>query len=172
MTTEDLKSTGKTQRTQIINPALMGAILLIITAVLAVVLNALPIDQANMKWVPAAPVTVPPKGTALSAPPSAAPKAEQKVTSIRIFAYGSERTEDGFTAYVGDKPITLSVELEPNIDQPTVYWSLSNNGAAELTVSDDTLSCKFIPLKAAGKIELVIRCQDTEAVFPVYVWDR
>ncbi|MCR5088023.1 MAG: hypothetical protein K6C08_00745 [Oscillospiraceae bacterium] len=154
------------------NPAILGAVFLILTAILAVVLNALPIDQANMKWVPAAPVTAPPKSRITPAVPSEEPKTEPDITSIRLFAYGSDRTDEGFTAYVGDKPITLSVELEPAIDQPPVSWSISNSVAAELTVSDDKMSCKFTPLKASGKIELVVSCYDKEAVFPVYVWDR
>lgn len=109
----------------------------------------------------------------IQARPSAAPTPSPTITSLRLLASGGELGEDGFTTYVEDRPIEITVEIEPKmIRRPPIYWSVSDEKAAMLTISEDGTSCKFSALKAAGKIELTVRCYGAETVIPVYLWER
>ena len=77
---------------------------------------------------------------------------------------------DGFTAYVGDKPFTLSAYPQPNLPRPEVTWFVGDS--ASLSVSGDTLTCEFTALKPSGKNELIVRCYGAETTIPVYLWEK
>ena len=116
-----------------------------------------------------------------NAVPSAAPKIIETlapatpvptptVDSIEVYAFGRELDADGFTAYVGDKPFTLSAYPQPEISHPQISWSVGDS--VELSVSSDTLTCEFTALKPTGKNELTVRCYGAEVTIPVYLWER
>lgn len=113
-----------------------------------------------------------PKVIYIQARPSTGPTATPTVSSIKVLTYGTELTADGFTTYVGDRAINLSVVIEPEMKHPPVYWSVSDTESASLAVSDDRMSCQYTALKPSGKNELIVRCYGAEAVFPVYLWKR
>ena len=98
------------------------------------------------------------------------------MTRIRLYAFGRELDADGFTAYVGDKAFTLTVEVEPEIKNPALSWSITDSHdsseSAALVISSDGLSCEFTVLKPTGKNELTVRCFGAEIVIPVYLWER
>ena len=49
------------------------------------------------------------------------------VTAIRLYAYGRElMVADGFTLYVGDKPVEITAVLEPDVPNAQVGWTFSN----------------------------------------------
>ena len=104
------------------------------------------------------------------------PSPTPTVTSIRLYAFGRELDDDGFTAYVGDKAFTLTVEVEPEVRNPAVSWSiLDSRGTSEsaaLVISPDGISCEFTALKPTGKNKLTVRCFGAEIVIPVYLWER
>lgn len=116
-----------------------------------------------------------------NAVPSAAPEIIETLTpatpvptptvdSIEVYAFGRELDADGFTAYVGDKPFTLSAYPQPEISHPQISWSVGDS--VELSVSSDTLTCEFTALKPTGKNELTVRCYGAEVTIPVYLWER
>lgn len=159
-------------RKELMKPAITGAILLAVAVVVATVImlmTAIP-RRAASEQAESAPEV--PKVTYIPARPSTEPTADPIINSLKLMAFGSEITADGFTAYVGDKAITLTVELEPRYTHPPVNWSVSSSEAARIVVSDDRMSCEFTPLKSSGKIELTVSCYGAAAVFPVYVWER
>ena len=98
----------------------------------------------------------------------ATPVPTPTVDSIEV--YGRELDADGFTAYVGDKPFTLSAYPQPEISHPQISWSVGDS--VELSVSSDTLTCEFTALKPTGKNELTVRCYGAEVTIPVYLWER
>lgn len=100
------------------------------------------------------------------------PSTTPAISAIRLYTLGAELGADGFTAYVGDKPITLTLEVEPKMVNPPVYWSFSDPDSANLSVGDDRLSCAFTALKPSGKNELSVKCYGAELVIPVYLWNR
>jgi hypothetical protein len=104
------------------------------------------------------------------------PSPTPTVTSIRLYAFGRELDAEGFTAYVGDKAFTLTVEVEPEIKNPAVSWSITDSHdsseSAALVISPDGMSCEFTALKPTGKNELTVRCFGAEIVIPVYLWER
>ena len=108
----------------------------------------------------------------IAARPSAEPTPPPVINSMKLYACGGELGEDGFTMYVEDRPIEITLVMEPKMLRPPVYWSVSDDKAASLTVSDERTSCKFSALKPAGKIELTVRCYEEERVIPVYLWER
>ena len=65
----------------------------------------------------------------------------------------------------------LSLEIVPYMSHPPVDWSVSDDTAASLTVSNDKKQCEFSALRDAGRIELTVRCSEAEIVMPVYVWE-
>ena len=151
-----------------------GFILLGIATLAAVILNFVFLHQTNKPAEPAkeSPTQVSEASAPAAAAPTATPAATPSVTDIKLIAYGRELTGDGFTIYVGDKPVDLYVVIEPNLPNPPVYWSVSSEDAASLTVSDDGMSCSFAALQPKGRIELKVRCYGTELVMPVYIWER
>ena len=100
----------------------------------------------------------------------ATPVPTPTVDSIEVYAFGRELDADGFTAYVGDKPFTLSAYPQPEISHPHISWSVGDS--VELSVSSDTLACEFTALKPTGKNELTVRCYGAEVTIPVYLWER
>lgn len=100
----------------------------------------------------------------------ATPVPTPTVDSIEVYAFGRELGADGFTAYVGDKPFTLSAYPQPEISHPQISWSIGDS--VELSVSSDTLTCEFTALKPTGKNELTVRCYGAEVTIPVYLWER
>ena len=102
--------------------------------------------------------------------PPPTPTPTPSVESIEVYAFGRKLDADGFTAYVGDKPFTLSAYPQPNLPRPEVTWSVGDS--ASLSVSGDTLTCEFTALKPSGKNELIVRCYGAEVVIPVYLWEK
>lgn len=107
----------------------------------------------------------------VTAAPRPTPTPTPTVESISLYAFGRDLSE-GFTAYVGDEPLTLTVELEPELPYPTVTWRVSDKESAKLIVSADGLSCRFSALKPSGKNELIVQCYGMELSVPVYLWNK
>ena len=146
------------------------AIILAVATVFAIAVNFLTLYYRNK---PAEIAEEPEsKVIVIAARPSAAPTPTPAISSLRLYASGGELGEDGFTTYVEDRPVVISVELEPKMKRPPIYWSVSDDKAATLTVSEDRMSCKFSAIKPAGKIELTVSCYGAETVIPVYLWER
>lgn len=184
-TDDALRSSRKPLRT--------GAILLLIATVLAVFVNFMPLISFEAILHPRPlprlgtlsqyrtllqrpvrkteePVEETPKVIYFQARPSAEPTPPPPITGFRLTAYGRELGADGFTTFVGDKPVVLSLEIVPYMSHPPVDWSVSDETAASLTVSNDKKQCEFSALRDAGRIELTVRCSEAEIVMPVYVW--
>lgn len=106
--------------------------------------------------------------TAAPATPSPTPMVEK----INLYAFGRELNEDGFTAYVGDKPFTITAEILSDAGQPEVEWLASDTESVALSASEDGMSCEFTALKPSGKNELTVRCYGYELVVPVYLWEH
>ena len=118
------------------------------------------------------PVEEAPKVIYFKARPSADPTPPPAITSFKLFSYGRELGTDGFTTYTGDRPVVLSLEIVPFMSHPPVEWSVSDETAATLSVSNDRKQCEFSALKGIGKIELTVSCNEAVMVIPVYLWDK
>ena len=174
-------------------PLRTGAILLVVATVLAVFVNFMPLISFEAILQPRPlpefrtlsqyrtllqqrvrkteePAEEAPKVIYFQARPSAEPTPPPPITGFRLTAYGRELGPDGFTTFVGDKPVVLSLEIVPYMSHPPVDWSVSDDTAASLTVSNDKKQCEFSALRDAGRIELTVRCSEAEIVMPVYVW--
>ena len=103
---------------------------------------------------------------------SQSPAPTPTINSIRLYTYGRELDADGFTMYVGDRPVEITAELDPKVMRPKVYWRLSDDQSASLTVSSEGTSCTFNALKPSGKNELTVSCYGAEVTSPVYLWER
>ncbi len=139
---------------------------------LAAVSSGLMLDASNRRPVEEKPIpTMEIIETAEPTPPPT-----PTVEFIRLYAFGREIDSDGFTAYVGDKPITLTVEVEPAVKQPNISWSIcdsrNSNESAAFSVSGDTMSCEFTAVKPTGRNEMTIRCYGTEIIIPVFLWEH
>lgn len=150
----------------IILPTIIGASLLVIAFAGGIFLD-------NSRRVPVEePISTPEIVETMAPTPVPTPT----VDSIRLYAFGREIGADGFTAYVGDKAFTLTVELEPEIKHPAVSWSImdskGSSGSAILSASNDGMSCEFTAVNPSGKNELTIRCYGAETVIPVFLWER
>ena len=169
--------TGRSRREKTMeeNPMLWTrpfAIMLVAATVIAIVLNFLALyhREKTNEIVLEEPDS---KVIVIQARPSTGPSPTPTITSLKLFACGGELGEDGFTAYVEDRPIEITVEIEPKmIRRLPIYWSVSDEKAAMLTINDDGTSCKFSALKPAGKTELSVRCYGEEVTIPVYLWER
>ncbi|MBR4474936.1 MAG: hypothetical protein IKS55_15040 [Oscillospiraceae bacterium] len=148
-----------------------GYILLAVATLVAILLNFLTLYLAKKAAEPAV-EEAPSKVTYIQARPPSTPAPTPTISSLRLYAGGGELTADGFTTYVEDRPIEITVVTEPKITRPPVYWSLSDEKAASLTISDDRTSCKFTALKPVGKTELTVSCYGAEMTIPVYLWER
>lgn len=159
-------------RKVLMKPVVTRAVLLAIAVIAATVIMLVTAGSNQASSKPVEEVEETSKVTYIQARPSAEPTAEPVMNSIKVYSFGSELTADGFTAYVGDRAITLTVKIDPELSRPPVQWSLSDPDAARLAVSDDRMSCEFTPLKAAGKVELTVACYGMYTAFPVYIWER
>ena len=172
-----------------LKPLNVFAVILAIATVIAVFINFLPLIQFRPVTLPDSfspsellsqwrsrkteePVEETPKVIYFQARPSVEPTPTPAITSFRLFAYGRELGPDGFTTYVEDKPVVISLEMLPFMSHPPVSWSVSDGEAASLSVSKDGKSCEFAALKSAGKIELTVSCNEAEITMPVYLWSR
>ncbi len=145
-------------------PALIGACL-IVTAYTAGIVFNISANARDVEPVPTAEIVETAAPT-----PVPTPTPTPTVTGIKLYAFGRELGADGFTAYVGDKPFSISAELEPQLPSAHVSWSISDS--ASLSVSGDSLSCEFAALKPTGKNELTVNCYGFETTIPVYLWER
>lgn len=145
-------------------PIVIGT-LLIILALTAGVFVTQYTDRPEVTPEPSAKVIVVPART-----PN--PATTPTVSAIRLSAFGGELGDDGFTAYVGDRAIKLTAEVEPKMINPPVFWSFSDPDSVNLSVGDDRLSCAFTALKPSGKNELTVKCYGAELVIPVYLWEK
>ena len=170
--TATVRTVKKTEQKNILRPYEIGAVILIIAVVIATTINFVTVGRERKSAASAVAAEPTAMVTTIPARPSATPVATPTVDSIKLYAFGSELNEDGFTAYVGDRPFTLSIVLEPALNNVPVNWVLSDSESARLAVSDDRMSCEFTALKPSGKNELTISCYGTEVVFPVYLWER
>ena len=95
------------------------------------------------------------------------------VTAIRLYAYGRElMVADGFTLYVGDKPVEITAVLEPDVPNVPVGWTFSDQEAASLDVSSDGRTCTITAKKATGRNDITVVCQDISTSMPVFLWDK
>ena len=145
-------------------PATVGALLIVLSLTAGIYVTQFT-DKPEVTPEPTSKVTYIPARTP-------GPTITPSVTAIRLYAAGGELSEDGFTAYVGDKALTLTAEVEPKMVHPPIYWSFSDPEAANLSVGDDRLSCSFTALKPSGKNELTVKCYGMEYTIPVYLWKR
>ena len=105
-----------------------------------------------------------------SAEPTPDPTPE--LTAIRMYAYGRQLDADGITLYVGDKPVEIYLDLEPEGLNLPVEWSFSNPEAVSLEVSDDGMKCTVTVLQPKGKNELKVVCHNLYTTIPVYLWEK
>lgn len=148
------------------------AIMLTVATVIAVALNCLTLYRYHHPKTDDMAEEAASKVIVIQARPTAAATPSPMVSSLRLYACGGELSEDGFTMYVEDRPIEISIETEPKFTRPPVYWSVSDEKAASLVVSDDRKSCKISALKPAGRIEMTVSCYGAETTIPVYLWNR
>lgn len=148
------------------------AIVLAVATVFAIALNFLTLYRDHHPKTDDAADEAASKVIIIQARPETAETFAPTVSSLKLFAAGGELTEDGFTMYVEDRPIEISIETEPKFLRPPVYWSVSDEKAASLIISEDRKSCKFSALKPAGEIELTVSCYGAETTIPVYLWNR
>ena len=154
---------------QFLKPAKIGAILLVaavIVGVLVMVLSSPKRDQVEPTVQPTSELTAVPSATA----PTPAPTPE--ITAIRLYAYGRQLDADGITLYVGDKPVEIYLDLEPEGLNLPVEWSFSNPEAVSLDISDDGMKCTVTVLQPKGKNELKVVCHNLYTAIPVYLWER
>jgi len=90
---------------------------------------------------------------------------------INLYVFGRKLNKDGFTAYVGNTPLTITVEILSDAGQPEVEWLASDTDSVTFSVSEDGMSCGFTAFKPSGKNELTVRCYGYELVVPVYLWE-
>ena len=171
MMSDDRRAFHDDKRNNTMHYSAIGAVILAIAVVNATAVMLLTSGAVKVTEKPVETAVATSKVTVVPARPSTSPTADPILNSMKLYAFGSEITSDGFTAYVGDK-ISLSIKMEPRYTHPPVYWTVSDENAAKLSISDDRLSCDFTVLKAARKIELTVSCYGMEEVFPVYLWER
>ena len=154
---------------QFLKPAKIGAILLVaavIVGVLVMVLSSPKRDLVEPTVQPTSELTAVPSAT----DPTPAPTPE--ITAIRLYAYGRQLDADGITLYVGDKPVEIYLDLEPEGLNLPVEWSFSNPEAVSLDISDDGMKCTVTVLQPKGKNELKVVCHNLYTAIPVYLWER
>ena len=159
------KQEVKTEKKSSRSPALtiLGVLLIAVSIACAV----LAVTASGWK-IPKATPTPEIVETAAPATPSPTPMVEK----INLYAFGRELNEDGFTAFVGDKPFTITAKILSDASQPEVEWFASDAESVALSVSEDGMSCEFSALKPSGKNELTVRCYGYELVVPVYLWEH
>ena len=151
---------------QLLKPAKIGALLLAAAVVIGVLVMVLSSPRSE-KVEPTPEQTTEPVASAI---PTPAPAPE--LTAIRLYAFGRELNADGITLYVGDKPVEIYVDLEPEGLNFPVEWSFSNEDAVSLEASDDGMKCTVTVLQPKGKNELKVVCHNLYTTIPVYLWER
>ena len=116
------------------------------------------------------PTPEPTAAPVVSAAPTPSPAPE--LTAIRLYAYGRELNADGITLYVGDKPVEIYADLEPEGLNYPVEWSFSNEEAVSLKASDNGMKCTVTAIQPKGKNELKVVCHNLYTTIPVYLWER
>ena len=154
---------------QMLKPAKFGAILLVAAVIVGVLVMVLSSPQKD-RVEPTAQPTSDPVPVQIATEPTPAPTPE--VTAIRLYAYGRQLDADGITLYVGDKPVEIYLDLEPEGLNLPVEWSFSNPEAVSLEVSDDGMKCTVTVLQPKGKNELKVVCHNLYTTIPVYLWER
>ena len=144
---------------QLLKPAKIGAILLGVAVIIGVLVMLL----SSPRRVKVEPTPEPTAEPVVSTTPTPTPAPE--LTAIRLYAYG-------ITLYVGDKPVEIYVDLEPEGLNYPVKWSFSNEEAVSLEPSDDGLKCTVTVLQPKGKNELKVVCHNLYTTIPVYLWER
>ena len=114
--------------------AIGGGILLL--AVIAGILVMVLTSPRNAKPEPT-PTPAPTPEPTVTATETPAQPTVIPITAIRLYAYGRELTQDGFTLYVGDQPVELTAVVEPAEITAPVGWTLDDMEAAALEVSSD-----------------------------------
>lgn len=152
---------------QLLKPAKTGAILLTVAAIIGVLVMLLSAPRSVNVEPASEPTAAPP---VVSAAPTPTPAPE--LTAIRLYAYGRELNADGITLYVGDKPVEIYADLEPEGLNYPVEWSFSNEEAVSLEASDDGMKCTVTVLQPKGKNELKVICHNLYTTIPVYLWER
>ena len=154
---------------QMLKPAKIGAILLVAAVIMGVLVMVLSSPKKN-RIEPTVQPTFEPVSVPASTEPTPAPMPE--ITAIRLYAYGRQLDADGITLYVGDKPVEIYLDLEPEGLHLPVEWSFSNPEAVSLEVSDDGMKCTVTVLQPKGKNELKVVCHNLYTAIPVYLWER
>ena len=154
---------------QMLKPAKIGAILLVAAVIVGVLVMVLSSPKKD-KVEPTAQPTSDPVPAQTAAEPTPAPTPE--LTAIRMYAYGRQLDADGITLYVGDKPVEIYLDLEPEGLNLPVEWSFSNPEAVSLEVSDDGMKCTVTVLQPKGKNELKVVCHNLYTTIPVYLWEK
>jgi len=151
---------------QLLKPAMIGAILL----AAAVIIGVLVMVLSSPKSPKAEPTPEPTPVPVVSTPPTPTPATE--LTAIRLYAYGRELNADGITLYVGDKPVEIYLDLEPEGLNYPVEWSFSNEEAVSLEASEGGMKCTVTALQPKGKNELKVACHNLYTTIPVYLWEK
>lgn len=154
----------------------IGGGILLLAVVIAIVVMVLT-SPRNAKQEPKPEPTPEPTAVVTAAPaaapaPRATPTPTPPITAIRLYAYGRELNEDGFTLYVDDKPVELTAVVEPAELQAPVGWTFSDQEAASLKVSSDGRTCTMNALKSNGRNDLTLECRNLSVSFPVYLWEK
>ena len=150
----------------LLKPAKIGAILLAAAVIIGVLVMVLSSQQDEKSETTPEPTAI--AIASASPPPAPAPE----LTAIRLYAFGRELNADGITLYVGDKPVEIYVDLEPEGLAYPVEWSFSNEEAVSLEASDDGMKCTVTVLQPKGKNELKVVCHNLYTTIPVYLWER
>ena len=154
---------------QLLKPAKIGAILLTAAVIVGVLMMVLSSPKSSKVEPTAQPASEPaPVPTTMEPTPAPTPE----ITAIRLYAYGRQLDADGITLYVGDKPVEIYLDLEPEGLHLPVEWSFSNPEAVSLEVSDDGMKCSVTVLQPKGKNELKVVCHNLYTTIPVYLWER
>ena len=167
-----MKEQGKTEKKVERFTILAAGILLlaVLAGVLVIVLTSPKKPKPEPTTAPAQ-MTDPEPAATETPPPAKTPT--PGVTSIRLYAYGRElMVADGFTLYVGDKPVEITAVLEPDVPNAQVGWTFSNQEAASLDVSSDGRTCTITALKPTGRNDITVVCQDVTTSMPVFLWEK
>ena len=153
---------------QLLKPAKIGAILLCVAVIIGVLVMLL----SSPRRVKVETTPEPTAKPVVSAAPTPTPTPAPELTAIRLYAYGRELNADGITLYVGDKPVEIYADLEPEGLNYPVEWSFSNEEAVSLEASDDGMKCTVTVLQPKGKNELKVICHNLYTTIPVYLWEK
>lgn len=153
-------------RKEMLKPAKIGALVLLAAVIIGVVALVLSSPRTEKTEPTPAPTPAP----VASATPT--PMPTPSITAIRLYAFGRQLDDAGITLYVGDKPVELYADIEPEGAGIPVEWSFSNDEAVTLDISEDGMKCTVTVLQPKGKNELKVVCGNLYTAIPVYLWER